>query len=104
MAKGYWELCKNNNCCILNGRFGTNSNVGHYTCKGASVVDYAIVSYALLPLCNDFEVLGFDPLLSDVHCSIILNLVSKHPDTVENSLIEYDNKVSKAIWRKDRKF
>ena len=67
------------------------------------MVDYAIASYALLPLCNDFKVLGFDRLLSYVHCSIILNLISKHRDTVENSQIDYDNKVSKAIWRKGRK-
>ena len=29
--------------------------------------------------------------------------MSNHQDIVENSQIDYDNKVSKSIWRKDRK-
>ena len=39
-------------------------------------------------------------------CALFYNshsLISKHQGIVENCQIEYDNKVSKAIWRKDRK-
>jgi hypothetical protein len=50
---------------ILNGRFGTNSSIS--TCKNTSVVDYMIVSSNLFYSINSFEIFDFDPLLSDVH-------------------------------------
>ena len=42
------QLCKNTGSIILNGRMGVNDSSGCFTCKDASVVDYALVSHALL--------------------------------------------------------
>ena len=42
------ELCKNNNLYILNGRVCDDKHVGKTTCKGTSVIDYAISSFYVL--------------------------------------------------------
>ena len=38
------DICKNNNLSILNGRFGADKNVGNYTFRRTSVIDYVISS------------------------------------------------------------
>ena len=61
------ELCKTFGINILNGRYGMDKNLGLFTCKDASVVDYIIVSPSLFQSIIDFQVLDFDSILSDVH-------------------------------------
>ena len=34
------EFCKTFGIHILNGQYGTDKDVGHLTCKDASVLDY----------------------------------------------------------------
>ena len=67
---------------IVNGRFGNDKNIGKFTCYnkngGKSVVDYILMSDALLPLISAFEVDLFDNCMSDVHCPI--NLCLRHAD------------------------
>ena len=69
------ELCKNNNLVILNGRIGEDQNIGNFTTTRNSVVDYIIMSANSL---SDFKVHKFDPLLSDIHCPISCNLLTKY--------------------------
>ena len=57
---------------IVNGRFGTESK--RTTCKDASVVDYALMSSNLLTEVLKFSVGLFDPLLSDTHNALSLDL------------------------------
>ena len=73
------DLCKINDLCILNGRFGQDRNVGAFTCythNGASCIDYVLMSSSLLNHINNFAVHDYDSLLSDTHCAISLSLTS----------------------------
>ena len=73
-------LCSNLNLYILNGRIGIDQkNVGEWTCKNASVVDYCIVSQSLLQEIESFYVDTFDPVLSDIHCPIVCSLCVSKP-------------------------
>ena len=38
------EICKSNNLCILNGRCGKDKNIGSFTFKHTSVIDYSITT------------------------------------------------------------
>ena len=42
------NFCKGNSMFIVNGRVGNNKNIGRFTCRNASVVDYCITSPKLL--------------------------------------------------------
>ena len=61
-------LCKSFDIHIVNGRCGADSYIDRKTCKISSVIDYVIMSPELFPSIHYFEVLEFDPLLSDIHC------------------------------------
>ncbi|KAK3085731.1 hypothetical protein FSP39_007899 [Pinctada imbricata] len=52
---------------ITSGRFGADRYIGKVTCKDTSVVDYFIVNSKVFSIIEEFEVIGFDPLFSDVH-------------------------------------
>ena len=41
-------FCKGNSMFIVNGRVGNDKNIGRFTCRNASVVDYCITSPELL--------------------------------------------------------
>ncbi|MCG8032789.1 MAG: hypothetical protein JAZ03_11525 [Candidatus Thiodiazotropha taylori] len=61
------DFCKQTNLRILNGRFGSDKNIGKFTChthRGESVVDYVLASTDLLPLVRDFSI-GDPNILSD---------------------------------------
>ncbi|CAG2216686.1 unnamed protein product [Mytilus edulis] len=51
------NFCKGNGVFILNGRLGRDQNIGRFTCRNASVVDYCISTPELLKTFKDFEVL-----------------------------------------------
>ena len=63
------ELCKNNNLTILNGRFGQDKNVGNYTFRDTSVIDYILSSSKSLKIRSDFNITMFDLLLLDGNLS-----------------------------------
>ena len=67
------ELCKTCSLYILNGRVGHDRYIGSYTTTNNSVIDYVIASPVLLSKINEFDVLNFDPMFSDVHCGIELS-------------------------------
>ena len=70
-------LCKTLEVFIVNGKLGEDANRGKLTCNNVSLVDYFICSLLIFPTVSDFEVLDFDPLLSDLHCVITLTLKYK---------------------------
>ena len=58
------DLCKTTDFIILNGRTGSDRNIGEYTClnyNGRSAVDYMIVDHSLFDQVCDFKVECFDP-------------------------------------------
>ena len=68
------QLCKYNDLLICNGRTGDDKNVGNFTCKNSSVVDYVICSTSLFERIVNFDVLEFSNLFSDAHCGLSLTL------------------------------
>ena len=64
------SLCKTMKLCLLNGRVGQDKNIGHFTSKNVSVVDYIMVSHSLSYMVTDFVVEDIDVLLSDIHSPI----------------------------------
>lgn len=76
------NFCKGHNLFIMNGRMGNDKNVGGFTCREASVVDYFISSPDLLKYFSNFEIHEKSKLFSDVHRPIGVT-VSNGMDTVE---------------------
>ena len=70
---------------IVNGRFGMNEDVGHYTCHcvrdliGKSTIDYVLLSATFIPYISNFLVDVFDKSLSDAHSPICLDLIFENP-------------------------
>lgn len=60
---------------MTNGIVSKDKNFGAKTHTNISVVDYIIVPPSLLQLADGFEILSFDPLLSDVLNILVLQLI-----------------------------
>ena len=58
----------------MNRRVGRDALIGKATCEGISLVDYAISSPEIFPIIKDFCLHDFNPIFSDVHCAISLEL------------------------------
>lgn len=89
-GKNLLSLCQAATLVICNGRFGSDAAVGAFTCRtsrGASVVDYAILSKDLIPSIMGFKVDTFDATLSDVHSPIILSMRIHALPTTENNAV-----------------
>ena len=81
------EILKTSGLSIVNGRL--DGEIGNLTCYtfngGQSLIDYTIVSPEMYNICDSLYVHDFDPLLSDTHCAIELQLkdlthsVPEHP-------------------------
>ena len=61
------ETCKVNNMLIANGRLGDDKGVGMVTSKSVSTIDYLIASPQCFNNIENFQVLPFCPILSDIH-------------------------------------
>ena len=68
------NLCKHTNIFIANGRIGMDRNVGRFTCKNTSVIDYCLCNANFMSLISDFEVMGFSHQSSDVHNALFVEL------------------------------
>ena len=66
------DLCKTCELVIANGRMGSDAGIGKLTCKSSSVVDYVVISQSIFKLVNNFSVLDFDEMCSDIHCPIVV--------------------------------
>ncbi|WAR04838.1 hypothetical protein MAR_020207 [Mya arenaria] len=54
---------------------GSDVFIGKTTCKNVSVIDYLVFSPCLFPKIDKFDILPFDPLLSDVHDPISFDFI-----------------------------
>ncbi|CAC5359853.1 unnamed protein product [Mytilus coruscus] len=122
-GKKLLELCRSLELFFVNGRVGNDRGIGLTTCNN-SVMDYAIVSPNLFRSIVDFNVLIFDPILSDIHKPICLHLCTSLTCVVDvymNNSNVYDNdmdnthdsnivltlhgeseSIVKPIWARDR--
>jgi len=78
------NFCKNNSLFICNGRTGIDGGTGKVTSNRTSLIDYLIVSPDLFPFISEFQVIDFDPLLSDVHCRLHVTLSILSNDDLHN--------------------
>lgn len=72
------ELCKSNNLCILNGRCGADKNIGNFTFRNTSVIDYTITSVEALKFVDNFCISELDPLYTDGHSLLTTTLKFKY--------------------------
>ena len=96
------ETCKSNNLFILNGRCGKVKNVGAFTFKQCSVIDYIIVlSQALKFVCH-FQIQELDSLYTDGHA--LLQTALKFKNIQRN--MPHDKQKSpqpRSQWKNDKK-
>ena len=86
-GKRLLDLCNSRRLFFVNGRIGIDFGIGKLTCT-KSVIDYAIVSPLLFRSVIDFNVLSFDPILSDIQMPITLNLCTNIGRVVSNYIAE----------------
>ena len=109
-GKDLINLCKRNNMIIMNGRTGSDREIGKVTFQsknGKSTIDYCITSPDFIRHIQDFQVDILDQNLSDKHSPIILTLktkLSENPinsnDIPDESDINYDRLHSK--WDEEK--
>ena len=95
------DICRNNNLFILNGRFGKDKNLGKFTFRDQSLIDYTICSFDCFMLFSDFEVIDTDAILSDghallswsIHEAVYADVPSQHLRT-QTSYKKWDEKSS----------
>ena len=95
-GKRLLELCKSCGLCIGNGRLGRDRSLGCKTCKGVTVVDYVILSPSLFPYVSEFEVLPFDPMISDAHSGVHFSLICNEIDLHVNQGVTAN--ITMAKW------
>ena len=99
------ELCKSCDLYIAYGRLGLDMFWGCKTCKCTTVVDYVILSPSLFPYISEFEVLPFDPMISDAHSGLCFSLICneielKQPDFCDQlvSLTQFTWNSAESAW------
>ena len=93
------QMCQNLELLIANGRLGKDKGIGSLTCKNSTVVDYCILSPELFTHVSAFEVLPFDPMISDIHNALHIEILCKLVDTVDNDIVHEDsNVILKPVW------
>ena len=66
------ELCKSLGIYIVNGRISEDKYIGSVTTSKNTLIDYVIVSPSLFSHISYFNVANFDPILSDIHCPVVV--------------------------------
>ena len=67
------EFCKSSDLYIVNGRISNDQYVGAARTSKNTLIDYAIVSPLLFKCISYFNIANFDPILSDIHCPVVIN-------------------------------
>jgi hypothetical protein len=93
------DLCRSLELFFVNGRVGTDRGIDQPTCNNSnSVIDYALISPTLFRSVIDFNVLTFDPILSDIHKHICLHLCT---NIVNNSNLTEDTDIDNELNSSD---
>ena len=100
------EVCRNNNVVIFNGRIGDDKDIGNYTTTYNTTIDYVIGTYNTVAYVKKFKVLGFEPMLSDVHCGLLTELefpCGKRQTCRERSEMEKIKLMRPGKWINEKK-
>ena len=96
------ETCKSNNLFILNGRCGKDKNVGAFTFKQCSVIDYIIVSSQALKFVCNFEIQELDSLYTDGHALLQTALKFKNIQRIMPH-VKQNSPQPRSQWKNDKK-
>ncbi|CAG2202403.1 unnamed protein product [Mytilus edulis] len=95
------EFCKNLDLYIVNGRISNDQLVGAVTTSKNTLIDYAIVSPMLFKCISYFNIENFDPILSDIHCPVVIHfdtsVILESVDTLSHD--DNSNVVYKSKWK-----
>ena len=94
-------MCKSFDIHIANGRLFRDKGIGSATCKNTTVVDYCIMSPELFSYVSNFEILPFDPLLSDIHNGIAVEFLSK--PYKQDIVVTEEQITTKCKWANEKK-
>jgi len=94
------DFCKRCNLFIANGRLLSDKGIGRTACKDASMhmVDYLFLSPNIIDIITDFEIIDFNPMLSDVHNRVHLTLTVEGENNQQNP-IDNANINTRVRWR-----
>ena len=90
------NFCKGNGVFILNGRAFGDKNIGKFTCRNASVVDYCICTPDILFSVCSFNILETSKLYSDVHTPISISFTSSNVNQNVEHTEGHDNESKKV--------
>ena len=97
------EICKSNNLFILNDRCGKDKNIGAFTFKNCSVIDYTIVSSQALKFIGNFEIQDLDSLYTDGHALLHTLLQLKNIQRKTTETKNTFTKLPRPQWKNDQK-
>lgn len=89
-GKSFLEFLNDSRCCILNGRFGKESEYTFYSTRGHSVVDYISLPLDNFTLCQNFQITKCTDLIKRYNLYHHLGERSKIPD---HNVLTFDLKV-----------
>lgn len=109
-GKKLLDVCKNNQVLIMNGRMGLDYGVGAVTTTYETTVDYIIGSPLLMQHVKQFKVLEYDPLYSDVHMGLHIQLKFEcrvaeenvSSGNINNNVEECDGSIRPGRWNLDK--
>ena len=78
------STCKCNNLIILNGRSGKDADIGKFTFRNCSVIDYAIVTAESAKYVQNFEIIDLDQIFSDGHSLLHFQISGRQTMSVQN--------------------
>lgn len=97
------ELCKNTNLFILNGRAGNDKNIGKFTFRDSTVIDYAIATLDCFKHFSFFDIVHIDivdPIFSDGHSllSLTINVAEENKTLRRNNRKTNFNNHNQPKW------
>ena len=102
------ELCQLHELCIVNGRIGSDRNIGNVTCANVSTIDYMICTPDLLQKIQDCSIDILCTTLSDKHNPVRLkinlgeNIRHENNSSTTNENITHESS-AKCKWDDEKK-
>ena len=93
------EICRGNNLFIVNGRLGTDRDVGHFTYRNTPLIDYTICTLDAIKLIHKFDVIETDTLFSDGHSALSWSVKIAHKIQDSNDKHSQERPVR---WKPDK--
>ena len=87
---------------ILNGRCGNDCNIGMFTFRNISVIDYTLCSAGFLENVSNFDVIELDPLFSDGHSLLSVDISLSQP-VIRNLQTDAPDKARPPRWKDNLK-